>query len=266
MQQTPSKIPIVMSFSSSDPTGGGGIQADIETLFSLGCHCTPVITSITARDTREVKDFGAIPASLLIEQARVVLEDMPVAAFKIGIVGSSENAAAIHTLVRDYPDVPVILQPCLNGTGSADRIDHNIVNAITSLLLPIATIVALDSQSAQSLTPGADTTAACAHKLLEYGCKLLLITGTHEVTPAITNSLYGCNGIIEQFTWERLPNQFLGCSCTLSSSIAAYIALGHSKIAAIQEAQRYTFECLKQGFRIGMGANLPNRSRRFVRK
>ena len=97
------KRPIVMTFSGHDPSGGAGIQADIETLSSQGCLATTVITALTLQDSRDVTEFRAIDASHIISQARAVLEDMPVAAFKIGMLGSVENAQPIHVIVKDHP-------------------------------------------------------------------------------------------------------------------------------------------------------------------
>lgn len=259
MTKSLDKRPIVMAFSANDPTGGGGIQADIETLFSLGCHCASVMTMVTAQDTREIKDYGVIPAGLVIEQARVVLEDMPIAAFKVGLLGSVENASAIHTLLRDYPHIPVIFHPCINNKLRTSKEQADFISAITSLLFPLSTILIVDSNTAQQLTPGADTLDACAHKLLEHGSKYVLITGVHEVTPTVTNLLYSNHELLKSFSWERLPEQFHGCGCTLSASIAGFVAQGFEIINAAFQGQAYTLECLKQGTRLGMGSQLPNR-------
>ena len=116
--------PVVMCFSGHDPTGGAGIHADIETIGSLGAYATSVITTLTIQDTQDVQGYIPIDEATIAEQARAVLEDMPVAAFKIGMVGSAEAVEAIHAVLQDYPDVPVILDPVLcsgNGTELADR-------------------------------------------------------------------------------------------------------------------------------------------------
>ncbi len=259
MEKSAHKIPVVMAFSASDPTGSGGIQADIETLFSLGCHCTAVITAITAQDTRELKDVGIIPTPLVIEQARVVLEDMPVAAFKLGQLGDIENASAIHTVLRDYPQIPVIFHPCLDNQESDHPTKVTFINAIISLLFPLTTILIVDSQTAQNLTPGADTLDACAHKLLDHGSQYVLITDAHKTAPAITNLLYNKHELIKRFEWERFPQQYHGCGCTLSAAIAGFLAQQLEITESIAEGQRYTWECLKQGYRLGMGSQLPNR-------
>ncbi|CAK0772913.1 hypothetical protein CCP3SC15_4690001 [Gammaproteobacteria bacterium] len=111
MIQDPSTYPIVMCFSGHDATAGAGLAADIETLMSLGCHPSPVVTTVTVQDTVDVKSFTPLLSSLVEAQARAVLEDMKVAVFKIGMVGSVENVEAIHAILRDYKTLPVVLDP-----------------------------------------------------------------------------------------------------------------------------------------------------------
>ena len=120
MTKETSSIPVVMTFSGNDPSGGAGIQADIEALISHGCHAAPVITALTIQDTSEIIGYTPLDISLIVEQARAVLEDVPVSAFKIGLLGSSEAVEAIHSILTDYPDLPVVLDPVLaTGNGSS---------------------------------------------------------------------------------------------------------------------------------------------------
>src|ERR1700681_3441792 len=99
--------PVVLTFAASDPSGGAGIQADILTLASMGCHPLSVLTAITVQDTMGVEAVQAIDADWVADQARCLLEDMPIDAFKIGALGSVENIAAIAEILSDYPDVPL---------------------------------------------------------------------------------------------------------------------------------------------------------------
>ncbi|HFE37893.1 MAG TPA: hydroxymethylpyrimidine/phosphomethylpyrimidine kinase, partial [Gammaproteobacteria bacterium] len=112
-------IPVVMCFSGNDSTGGAGIQADIETLSGMGCHAAPVITSITVQDTRNVVGYYPLSGPMIVEQARAVLEDMPVVAFKVGMLGSVEVVEAVQVILDDYPNLPVILDPVLAAGGGA---------------------------------------------------------------------------------------------------------------------------------------------------
>src|SRR5210317_908967 len=108
MTQSTSPVPVIMVFSGNDPSGGAGIQADIEALISHGCHAAPVITALTIQDTQDVIGYTPLDGGLIVEQARAVLEDMPVTAFKLGLLTSSDAVQAVHSILQDYPDIPVI--------------------------------------------------------------------------------------------------------------------------------------------------------------
>ena len=113
--------PIVMVFAATDPTGGAGLQADIMTLASMGCHPVSVVTAITVQDTMGVDGVLPIDGEWVSDQARCILEDMPVAAFKIGVLGSLEAVAAVAEVVSDYPEIPLILDPVL-ASGRGDEL------------------------------------------------------------------------------------------------------------------------------------------------
>ncbi|SCZ57579.1 bifunctional hydroxymethylpyrimidine kinase/phosphomethylpyrimidine kinase [Thiohalomonas denitrificans] len=253
------RIPVVMTFAGNDPTGGAGIQADIETIASMGCHAAPVVTALTVQDTRNVISFDEVAATLVIEQARAVLEDMPVAAFKLGMLGSIENIEAIHTLLTDYPQVPVVLDPIIAAGGGTGLSDTAMREAMVSLLFPLTTILTPNSQEARRFASEADTLDACGQELLSMGCDFVLITGAHENSPHVENRFYGSMRHLETFTWERLPHSYHGSGCTLASSIAGLLAQGVEPFVAVHEAQEYTWESLKHGYRLGMGQHHPNR-------
>lgn len=252
-------LPVVMTFAGTDPSGGAGIQADIETLASMGCHAAPVVTAVTVQDTEQLIRIQTMPASLVIEQARAALEDIPVAAFKIGILGSVENIEAIHTILMDYPDIPVVLDPLITAGGGGVISTDEIIDAMVSLLFPLATVLTPNSEEARAFAPEADTLDACAQELLELGSEFLLITGTHEDTPHVINNLYGDGQLLESYTWDRLPDSFHGSGCTLAAAIAGLLSQGLPPMTAIHEAQEFTWESLNNGYRIGMGQTIPNR-------
>lgn len=255
--------PIVLSFAGADPTGGAGIQADLLTLSSMGCHALTVVTAITVQDTAGVEDMLPIEAEWVVDQARVLLEDMPVAAFKIGMVGSVENCAAIAEVVSDYPDVPLILDPVLASGRGDEMATEEMIEAIRELLIPQTTIITPNSVEARRLADdGGDghySLADCAKRILEMGCEYVLITGTHENTPQVINTLYGQDGVIRSDSWQRLPGSYHGSGCTLASAIAATLANGLDIPEAVREAQEYTWQTLNAGFRPGMGQQIPDR-------
>jgi hydroxymethylpyrimidine/phosphomethylpyrimidine kinase len=257
--------PIVLVFAATDPSGGAGLQADIMTLSSMGCHPLSVVTAVTIQDTMGVDDVNPIEAEWVADQARCVLEDMPVAAFKIGLLGSLEQIAAIAEVVSDYPDVPLVLDPVLASGRGDELITEEMVGALKELLVPQTTILTPNSLEARRLAaddgeeghgPALDE---CARRIIASGCEYVLITGTHENTAEVVNTLYGQSGVVRSDTWQRLPGSYHGSGCTLASAIAATIANGVEMSDAVKDAQEYTWQALKAAFRPGMGQHIPDR-------
>ncbi|HFD80143.1 MAG TPA: hydroxymethylpyrimidine/phosphomethylpyrimidine kinase [Gammaproteobacteria bacterium] len=259
MTQQASPVPVVMAFSGNDPSGGAGIQADIESLISHGCHAAPVATTLTIQDTRDVIGYTPLDATLIVEQARAVLEDMPVSVFKLGLLTSRESVEAIHSILHDYPEIPVVMDPVLASGSGAQLGDDDVVDAMVELLLPQTTVLTPNSREARALAPEADNLEACAMALLDHGVEFVLLTGTHENTPQVENALYANRRLLETFCWERLEGSFHGSGCTLAASIAGLLAQGLEPFTAIHEAQEYTWQALAEGYRIGMGQRIPNR-------
>jgi len=255
--------PVVLTFAASDPSGGAGIQADILTLASMGCHPLSVITAITVQDTLGVEAVQPIDADWVADQARCLLEDMPVDAFKIGALGSVENIAAIAEILSDYPDVPLVLDPVLASGRGDELANDEMLHALRELLLPRTTILTPNSMEARRLADVEDedepSLATCAGKLIESGCEFVLITGTHEPTPQVINTLYGKSGVVRSDAWQRLPGSYHGSGCTLASAIAAMLANGLELPEAVREAQDYTWHTLQKAYRPGMGQFLPDR-------
>jgi hydroxymethylpyrimidine/phosphomethylpyrimidine kinase len=255
--------PIVLAFAATDPSGGAGLQADVLTLASMGCHPLTVVTAATIQDTMGVEEIMALDAEWVADQARCVLEDMPVNAIKIGVIGSIENITAIAEVVSDYPEVPLVLDPVLaSGRGDEFATDE-MISALRELLIPQTTIITPNSIEARRLVQedGEDELdlAECARRLLALGCEYVLITGTHENTTQVVNTLYGQEGVVRTDRWDRLPGSYHGSGCTLASAIAATIANGLSISDAVKDAQEYTWQTLKAAFRPGMGQHIPDR-------
>lgn len=252
--------PNVLCFSGLDPSGGAGIQADIEALFSAGCHCLPVVTALTVQDTHNVLACHSVPPTLLIEQARAVLEDMPVAAIKIGLLGSSATAEVIHSILRDYPGVPVVLDPILRAGGGFDFSAQELRTAMRSLLIPLCTVVTPNTVELRLLTSAADSDEACANALLDMGCTHVLLTGTHADSPNVINQLYTRHQPPLRQEWPRLSGEYHGSGCTLAASLAAHIAHGLEVVDAARRAQHYTWNALEAAQRPGHGQSLPDRA------
>lgn len=241
------------------------MQADILTIASMGCHPLSVVTAITVQDTGGVEDVQPIDSEWVADQARVVLEDMPVAAFKIGLLGSVENIAAIAEVISDYPDIPLVFDPILASGRGDELANEDMLDAMCELLLPQTTILTPNSLEARRLIQDEDNDednpdlAECAKRIIQMGCEYVLVTGTHEHTPKVINTLYGERGIVRSDSWARLTGIYHGSGCTLSSAIAALLANGLPMEEAVKEAQEYTWQALQFGFRPGMGQHIPDR-------
>ena len=231
---------------------------------ALGCHPATVISAITVQDTAGVEDVLAIDAGWIADQARAVLEDMPAAAFKLGMLASVEAIAAIAEILADYPDVPVVFDPVL-ASGRGDQFaSEDMIDAMLELLLPQTTVLTPNSLEARRLASQdsdreVPSLAVCAHRLLGSGCRFVLATGTHENSEAVVNTLYDSRGVVHSASCQRLPGSYHGSGCTLASAVAAYLARGLDVVAAVRAAQDYTWQSLNAGFRPGMGQFLPDR-------
>ncbi len=261
MTQSP---PCVLTFAASDPSSGAGLQADLLTLASLGCHPLTVVTALTVQDTVGVESVHPVDPELLERQARQLLEDMPVAAFKVGVLGSVGNIVAVAEIVSDYPDIPLVLDPVLASGRGDEFAGEDMVAALRELLLPQTTIVTPNAPEARRLAEsdeddGEPAAAECARRLIECGAQYVLVTGTHENTPQVINSLFSESGLVRHDRWERLPGSYHGSGCTLASAIAACLARGASIEEAVRDAQDYTWQTLAHGFRPGMGQFIPDR-------
>ena len=260
-----------MTFAATDPSGGAGLQADILALASIGCHPLSVVTGVTVQDTVGVESVMALDADWINDQARTILEDVQVAAFKLGLLGSVENIAVIAEIMADYPDVPLLIDPILTSGRGDELANEEMQAAMCELLFPQATLITPNSLEARRLAyydEGDEIKYSsldeCAQRLLAMGTEYVLITGTHERSADVVNSLYGGelrgeNSVLKAYHWERLAGSYHGSGCTLTSAIAACLAHGLSMEEAIQEAQEYTWQTLKNAFRPGMGQFIPDR-------
>jgi hydroxymethylpyrimidine/phosphomethylpyrimidine kinase len=261
----PDSPPIVLAFSASDPSGGAGLQADILTLASLGCHPLSVITAVTVQDTVGVEEVLPLDAEWIADQARCVLEDMPVSVFKIGLLGSVEIIAAIAEVVSDYPEVPLVLDPVLASGRGDELASDEIIGAMRELLIPQTTVLTPNSMEARRLAQEESDESdypsleESARRLLTLGTEFVLITGTHENTPEVVNTLYSSEGIVRTDTWQRLPGSYHGSGCTLAAAIAATLANGLDVAEAVRDAQEYTWQALSAAYRPGMGQHIPDR-------
>lgn len=252
--------PVVMCFSGLDPTGGAGIQADIETLFSLGCHGAPIITALTVQDTENVLSLSPLSASYIADQAHTVIADMNVDCFKLGLLPNLEVIKAIHQILIENSTIPVVLDPVLAAGGGFGFGGEEVVAGTTELLMPLTTVVTPNTAELTTLIPDATDQESAAQALLATGCQSVLLTGTHADSDDVENWLYRNEMPPQLSAWPRLDASYHGSGCTLASAIAAGLAKGFSVAEAAGKGQKFTWEALDNGSQPGKGQHLPDRA------
>lgn len=254
----------VMVFNASDPSGAGGLTADITTVASVGGHPVAVVTGAYIRDTAEVFDHFSMDDEAVTDQARAALEDLPVQVIKVGFVGGPENISAIAELTADYPDLPVVSYMPNLSWWQDDLIDQYL-DAFRELLLPQTTVLVGNHSTlwrwllpdwSSDKNPGPRDIAAAA---AEMGAPYTLVTGIPLPEQFIENALASPETVLSSSRFELFDATFAGAGDTLSAALAALLACGTGLTEACNEALAYLDHCLDGGFRPGMGHVIPDR-------
>ncbi|HWP10407.1 MAG TPA: bifunctional hydroxymethylpyrimidine kinase/phosphomethylpyrimidine kinase [Ramlibacter sp.] len=254
----------VMVFNASDPSGAGGLAADVTAVASVGAHALPVVTGAYARDTAEVFDHFAFEEDVVSEQARAILEDAPVQVFKVGFVGSPENISTIAEIAADYSEVPLVAYMPDLSWWDEGQIDLYL-DAFRELMLPQTTVLVGNHSTlwrwllpdwSSDRSPSARDIAKAAS---EMGVPYTLVTGIPLPEQFIDNVLATPQAVLGSEKFERFEALFSGAGDTLSASLAALVASGTDLAAAATEALTYLDRCLDAGFRPGMGNVVPDR-------
>jgi hydroxymethylpyrimidine/phosphomethylpyrimidine kinase len=258
----------VMSFNASDASGAGGSAGDIATISAMGAHTLPVITSIVLRDSAEVFDQHPIEAEQVAEQARTILEDVTLAAWKVGFLGNADNVAAVAEILSDYPDVPLVAYMPSLGWVDEDEL-QNYMEAFRELILPAAEVLVGNHKTLTDfLLPDWDNERAPSARELavaagEHGTRFVLVTGVMLPSKGkeqwIDNVLASPQGALTGEKFELFEAGFVGAGDTLSAALAALLASGAELSDAVGEALQFLDQSLDAGFRPGMGNVVPDR-------
>jgi len=272
--EIPEMPPAVLCLGAGDVTAGGGIVADVLTLSSMGCHPLAVQTAAIARDTRAVEEAWAQSPEVIVAQARAVLEDIPVAAFKLGFAGSVENIAAIAEILSDYPELPLVVEPALYSANDTAEGGEEMASALADLILPQTTLLVVGRHELCRLAgmtgaaeddgadgdegdePGVDD---ALERVLSCGTEFILLTDGAAHGPQVVNTLVAQDGVLRTDAWPRLAERYLGAGTTLAAAVAAALAHGMAVAEAVREAQEFTQQTLRHAYRPGMGVALPDR-------
>ncbi|HTH45171.1 MAG TPA: hydroxymethylpyrimidine/phosphomethylpyrimidine kinase [Oxalicibacterium sp.] len=257
--------PLILTFGPTDPVGAVGIQADLASFAAMGCHGLSVVTGLLIGDTARIEDLQVVDADWVADQARVVLEDMPVAAFKVGAVGSIENVATIAEIVSDYADIPLIFDPFLSSLQQDAPEAEEMLMATRELLIPQTTLLIVSAGELARIAETwrepseEDMMAVDAMRLIELGCEYIFVTGTPSDLTDVANTLFDENGVVRHDNWQRISGTYSGAGATLSATIAALLANGLDVPEAVFEAQEFTVASIANAQRLGMGRLVPDR-------
>ncbi len=258
----------VLCFNANDPAGAAGLAGDTATIAAMGAHPLPVVTSLWMRDSAEIYDHHAIDEEQVTEQARTILEDVTVAGFKVGFLGSADNVGAIAEILSDYSEVPLVAyMPDLSWLDEDQLMPY--LDAYRELILPAAEVLVGNHKTLTDfLLPDWDSERPPSARELavaagQRGTRYVLATGI--MLPArgaeqfIDNVLASPQGALSGEKFERFEAGFVGAGETLSAALAALLAAGGELQAAVSEALAFLDQSLDSGFRPGMGNIVPDR-------
>ncbi|MBC3885517.1 bifunctional hydroxymethylpyrimidine kinase/phosphomethylpyrimidine kinase [Undibacterium griseum] len=257
--------PCVLVFAGHDPSGGAGIQADIEAIAAQGAHALPVITALTVQDNDHAYAVHAVDAQIILQQAMTLIAKIPVSAVKVGIVAHTKNAMALASLIQkmklQQPDLPVVVDTVL-GSGKGDSLSLDDAVAAIQPLLKVATLLTPNLPELQRLSPSAADRTAQIEGLMQQVSADILLKGGHGTEQDVINHWYRHRHweMPQTWQWPRLYGEFHGSGCTLAAAIAGQLACGQSMEQALTLAQQYTQSCLAQAYRIAAGQQIPQRS------
>ncbi|WP_411878024.1 bifunctional hydroxymethylpyrimidine kinase/phosphomethylpyrimidine kinase [Polaromonas sp. YR568] len=264
IEDTDASPACVMTFNANDPSGAGGLTADIASITSAGAHALAVVTGAYVRDTAEIFDHFAFDEEAVTDQARSALEDMPVAAIKVGFVGSPENISTIAEIASDYADVPLIAYMPNLSWWEESEID-SYLDAFRELMLPQTTVLVGNHSSLWRWLlpdwPGERNPSArdIAKAAADLGVPYTLVTGIPMPDQFIDNVLATPQAVLYSEKFERFEAVFAGAGDTLSAALSALLANGHDLQAATAEALTFLDHSLDAGFHPGMGNIVPDR-------
>jgi len=250
--------PSVLTIAGFDGSGGAGIQADIKTFSALGCFATSVLTALPVQNTQGVRKIYSIPEQAVADQIEAILDDIFPAAIKIGMVHTPQLVDTIVNTLSKYAKIPIVFDPVMVATSGHHLIEEETIAALVQKLFPIADVITPNMDEASILANmqvrTLDDMYIAGEKILNMGCKSILLKGGHQETDMITSLYFDKTGKVYTFETEKFEtNNTHGSGCTLSSAIAAYIAQGKDLYNAVSMGQKYVFEAIKSGKDIEIG-------------
>ena len=240
--------PVVLCFSGLDPSGGAGLQADIEAVGQAGAHAAIACTAITIQNSQQVFGFEACAADLVAAQATTVLDDLPVRVVKSGMLGTTDNIAMLTRLFAEQviaAETPFVLDPVLVANSGGSLGDEQTLVTAFRKLLPYATLITPNTHELRALSGEQDLHIG-AQKLCAQGTQAVLVKTSHDFTSDdIKQYLYIKGEMVYKSVLPRLKGEFHGSGCSLASFIAGRLAMGDALIEAVKAADHWITQTLR---------------------
>ena len=255
---TPPRYVRVLSIAGSDSGGGAGIQADLKTFSALGCYGMTAITAITAQNTMGVRAIHGVPPDMLRAQIDAVVQDIGVDAVKIGMLHSPEVVAVVVDAIRRHRLPQVVLDPVMVATSGDRLMADETVQVLVRDLFPLATVVTPNLDEAALLLgypiAGIEALDDAARALVALGAPAALLKGGHLPGDQVVDVLALPGGTLKHLSSPRIAtHNGHGTGCTLSSAIAAHLALGHALPDAVALARAYILGAIQAGAAVHTG-------------
>ena len=246
----------VLLFSGLDPSGAAGISADIETINQFGVTPLPIITTLTAQNTQQVLSLESISNLLLKDQFRLIDEDISFKVVKIGLLGSTSQINTISKLLSDRSDVSIVLDPIIVSSTENELSSNDMIDIMKKKLIPLCSILTPNLEELKLLAPGLNEQSAVA----SLKCPWVLVTTSDSSQIEIEHRLYHHSNLVSKFSYKKLPGNYHGSGCTLSSAISALIATDVSVEESCRRALDYTYQTLLNAKKLGKMQYHPNRT------
>ncbi|MCL1625752.1 bifunctional hydroxymethylpyrimidine kinase/phosphomethylpyrimidine kinase [Bacteroides caecicola] len=251
--------PCILTIAGSDCSGGAGIQADIKAISALGAYAASAITAITVQNTCGVTGIHPVPPEYVKGQIEAVMTDIRPMAVKIGMINDDEIVHVIADALRKFSPRFVVLDPVMVSTSGCKLIEDAAINALTTELMPLATLITPNLSEAEVLTggkiEGVEGMKIAARKLLDYGSSAVLVKGGHLEEGEMCDVLQINNESAPHlYTMKKIESRNThGTGCTLSSAIATYLALGEPMTEAVRKAKEYVYRGILSGSNVHIG-------------
>ncbi|MEM8844427.1 MAG: hydroxymethylpyrimidine/phosphomethylpyrimidine kinase [Pseudomonadota bacterium] len=257
--QVPNHRPCVLCIGGLDPSGGAGVQADIEAIAQCGGHALPIISCLTVQNSSAALSVKSINTKIIKQQAEALFTDIKISAVKIGVTPSEDMVETISDIISQLPEIPIVLDPVISASHGIKFANQSVLDAINELLLPKLTVITPNHSELNQIITKDECITSKAQSLCKLGPQYVFLTGVDEHSDHVINYLVDSEKVLEEYHWPRLPHSYHGSGCTVSSALTCFLAHGLEIVDATDKAQSYTMQALELADRPGQGQSIPKR-------